>query len=43
VASDGPRPLEVVYMGQVKGDELGVTGLTSDQQVHILSLRRVGD
>jgi len=43
VASDGPRPLEVVYMGQVTGDELGVTGLTSDQQVHVLSLHRVGD
>jgi len=43
VVSDGPRPLEVVYMGQVTGDELGVTGLTSDQQVHVLSLRRVGD
>jgi hypothetical protein len=42
-ASDGARPLEVVYMGQVNGDELGVTGLTSDQQVHVLSLRRVGD
>src|SRR5262245_1995252 len=42
-ASDGPRPLEVVYMGQVTGDELGVTGLTSDQQVHVLSLHRVGD
>jgi hypothetical protein len=41
--SDGTRPLEVVYMGQVTGDELGVTGLTSDQQVHVLSLRRVGD
>jgi hypothetical protein len=43
VSSDGPRPLEVVYMGQVNGDDLGVTGLTSDQQVHVLSLRRVGD
>jgi len=43
VASDGPRPLEVVYMGQVTGDELGVTGLTSDQQVHVLSMRRVSD
>ena len=43
VASDGARPLEVVYMGQVAGDELGVTGLTSDQQVHVLSLHRVGD
>jgi hypothetical protein len=42
-ASDGPRPLEVVYMGQVTGDELGVTGLTSDQQVHVFSLHRVGD
>ena len=42
-ASDGTRPLEVVYMGQLTGEELGVTGLTSDQQVHILSLRRVGD
>jgi len=42
-ASDGARPLEVVYMGQVNGDELGVTGLTSDQQVHVLSMRRVGD
>jgi hypothetical protein len=42
-ASDGTRPLEVVYMGQLTGEELGVTGLTSDQQVHVLSLRRVGD
>src|SRR5262245_13551646 len=42
-ASDGLRSLEVVYMGQVAGDELGVTGLTSDQQVHVLSLHRVGD
>ncbi|MET0485054.1 MAG: hypothetical protein ABW216_05120 [Candidatus Rokuibacteriota bacterium] len=42
-ASDGGRPLEVIYMGQVAGDILDVTGLTADQQVHVLSLRRVGD
>ena len=42
-ASDGGRLLEVVYMGQVAGDILDVTGLTADQQVHVLSLRRVGD
>jgi hypothetical protein len=41
--SDGTRTLEVVYMGQVAGDILDVTGLTADQQVHVLSLRRVGD
>jgi hypothetical protein len=42
-ATDGARPLEVVYMGQLAGDILDVTGLTADQQVHVLSLRRVGD
>ena len=41
--SDGTRLLEVVYMGQLEGDALDVTGLTADQQVHVLSLRRVGD
>jgi hypothetical protein len=41
--ADGTRLLEVVYMGQLAGDTLDVTGLTADQQVHVLSLRRVGD
>jgi hypothetical protein len=43
VPGDGTRLLEVVYMGQLAGDTLDVTGLTADQQVHVLSLRRVGD
>ena len=43
VSGDGTRLLEVVYMGQLAGDTLDVTGLTADQQVHVLSLRRVGD
>jgi hypothetical protein len=43
VSGDGTRLLEVVYMGQLTGDTLDVTGLTADQQVHVLSLRRVGD
>lgn len=43
VTGDGTRLLEVVYMGQLAGDVLDVTGLTADQQVHVLSLRRVGD
>jgi hypothetical protein len=43
VTGDGTRLLEVVYMGQLAGDTLDVTGLTADQQVHVLSLRRVGD
>jgi hypothetical protein len=42
-SGDGMRLLEVVYMGQLAGDTLDVTGLTADQQVHVLSLRRVGD
>jgi len=41
--ADGLRLTEVVYMGQLDGDTLDVTGLTADQQVHVLSLRRVGD
>ena len=43
LSGDGTRLLEVVYMGQLAGDTLDVTGLTADQQVHVLSLRRVGD
>ena len=35
------RPVGVRYAGTLVGDRLEVTGVTADQQVHMLSVRRV--
>ena len=33
----------VRYAGTMVGDRLEVTGVTTDKQVHVLSIRRVGE
>jgi hypothetical protein len=33
----------VRYAGTMVGDRLEVTGVTTDRQVHVLSMRRVGE
>ena len=35
------RPVSVRYAGTLVGDRLEVTGVTGDQQVHLISVRRV--
>jgi hypothetical protein len=35
------RPVSVRYAGTMVGDRLEVTGVTGDQQVHLISVRRV--
>jgi hypothetical protein len=37
------RPVSVRYAGTMVGDRLEVTGVTGDQQVHLISVRRVAE
>ncbi len=37
------RPVTVRYAGTMVGDRLEVTGVTADQQVHLISVRRVAE
>ena len=42
-AEPARAPVAVRYAGTMVGDRLEVTGVTADRQVHVLSMRRVGE
>jgi hypothetical protein len=42
-AADPARPISVRYAGTMVGDRLEVTGVTGDQQVHLISVRRIAE
>jgi hypothetical protein len=41
--ADSARPISVRYAGTMVGDRLEVTGVTGDQQVHLISVRRIAE